>query len=61
VTTVVAETERSESPSNGSPVIEVQDLVKTYGRDTRAVDGISFGVGVALQALTLWAFHRLSR
>jgi ABC-2 type transport system ATP-binding protein len=26
-------------------VIEVRDLVKTYGRDTRAVDGISFEVG----------------
>jgi ABC-2 type transport system ATP-binding protein len=27
-----------------SPVIEVSDLVKVYGKDTRAVDGISFGV-----------------
>lgn len=27
-----------------SPIIEVQDLVKVYGADTRAVDGISFGV-----------------
>jgi ABC-2 type transport system ATP-binding protein len=27
-----------------SPVIEVSDLVKVYGDDTRAVDGISFGV-----------------
>jgi ABC-2 type transport system ATP-binding protein len=25
-------------------VIEVRDLVKVYGRDTRAVDGVSFGV-----------------
>ncbi len=45
MTTVATETGRSESPSNDSPVIEVQDLVKTYGRDTRAVDGISFDVG----------------
>jgi ABC-2 type transport system ATP-binding protein len=27
-----------------APVIEVQDLVKVYSTDTRAVDGISFGV-----------------
>ena len=27
-----------------SPIIEVRDLVKVYGKDTRAVDGISFGV-----------------
>src|SRR5215208_2205536 len=26
------------------PVIKVQDLVKVYGRDTRALDGISFEV-----------------
>ena len=29
---------------NDSPIIEVQDLVKVYGGETRAVDGISFGV-----------------
>jgi ABC-2 type transport system ATP-binding protein len=29
---------------NDSPIIEVQDLVKVYGGDTRAVDGITFGV-----------------
>ena len=28
----------------GSAIIEVQDLVKVYAGDTRAVDGISFGV-----------------
>ncbi|MGH2482904.1 MAG: ATP-binding cassette domain-containing protein, partial [Candidatus Limnocylindria bacterium] len=27
-----------------SAIIEVRDLVKVYGDDTRAVDGISFGV-----------------
>src|ERR687896_2230945 len=27
------------------PVIEVRDLVKVYGKETRAVDGISFDVG----------------
>jgi ABC-2 type transport system ATP-binding protein len=27
-----------------SAIIEVQDLVKVYAGDTRAVDGISFGV-----------------
>ncbi len=27
-----------------SPIIEVRDLVKVYGKDTRAVDGITFGV-----------------
>ena len=30
--------------SSDAPIIEVQDLVKVYGDDTRAVDGISFGV-----------------
>jgi len=33
-----------EVPSNES-VIDVRDLVKVYGRDTRALDGISFAVG----------------
>jgi ABC-2 type transport system ATP-binding protein len=32
------------TPSATTPVIEVEDLVKIYGKDTRAVDGISFGV-----------------
>jgi ABC-2 type transport system ATP-binding protein len=30
--------------NSAAPVIEVRDLVKVYGGDTRAVDGISFGV-----------------
>ena len=30
-------------PPSGT-VIQVRDLVKVYGRDTRAVDGVSFGV-----------------
>jgi ABC-2 type transport system ATP-binding protein len=30
--------------TNDAPIIEVNDLVKVYGKDTRAVDGISFGV-----------------
>jgi ABC-2 type transport system ATP-binding protein len=29
---------------NDTAIIEVQDLVKIYGKDTRAVDGISFSV-----------------
>ena len=29
---------------NSKPAIEVQDLVKVYGSDTRALDGISFSV-----------------
>jgi ABC-2 type transport system ATP-binding protein len=29
---------------NDTPIIEVEDLVKVYGKDTRAVDGISFSV-----------------
>jgi ABC-2 type transport system ATP-binding protein len=29
---------------NDTPIIEVEDLVKVYGGETRAVDGISFGV-----------------
>ncbi len=29
---------------NDTPIIEVEDLVKVYGKDTRAVDGISFAV-----------------
>jgi ABC-2 type transport system ATP-binding protein len=33
-----------QRPGDGA-VIEVTDLVKVYGQDTRAVDGISFGVG----------------
>ncbi|MGH2488876.1 MAG: ATP-binding cassette domain-containing protein [Candidatus Limnocylindria bacterium] len=32
------------STSDDSAIIEVRDLVKVYGDDTRAVDGISFGV-----------------
>jgi ABC-2 type transport system ATP-binding protein len=32
------------TPSTDPPIIEVRDLVKVYGTDTRAVDGISFGV-----------------
>jgi ABC-2 type transport system ATP-binding protein len=31
-------------PMGTDAVIEVTDLVKVYGKDTRAVDGISFGV-----------------
>jgi ABC-2 type transport system ATP-binding protein len=31
-------------PMGTDPIIEVTDLVKVYGKDTRAVDGISFGV-----------------
>jgi ABC-2 type transport system ATP-binding protein len=31
-------------PLPGDPVIEVRDLVKVYGRDTRAVDGVTFSV-----------------
>jgi ABC-2 type transport system ATP-binding protein len=31
-------------PMGTDAVIEVNDLVKVYGKDTRAVDGISFGV-----------------
>jgi ABC-2 type transport system ATP-binding protein len=30
--------------NDDSPIIEVSDLVKVYGGDTRAVDGIAFGV-----------------
>jgi ABC-2 type transport system ATP-binding protein len=30
--------------TGSGPIIEVNDLVKVYGKDTRAVDGISFGV-----------------
>lgn len=32
-------------PAGQEAVIEVRDLVKVYGSDTRAVDGISFQVG----------------
>ncbi len=32
------------APRSDEPVIEVRDLVKVYGRDTRALDGITFDV-----------------
>ena len=31
--------------TTSDPVIEVRDLVKVYGRDTRALDGVTFDVG----------------
>ena len=31
--------------ARAEPVIEVRDLVKVYGHDTRALDGVSFDVG----------------
>ncbi len=33
------------NPARAESVIEVRDLVRVYGRDTRALDGISFDVG----------------
>ena len=33
------------SHGQGQPIIEVRDLVKVYGTETRAVDGITFEVG----------------
>ena len=44
-------TRADATPANGERadatdrVVEVRDLVKVYGRDTRALDGITFGVG----------------
>jgi ABC-2 type transport system ATP-binding protein len=47
--TTTASRPQTDAPSGrrtGSPVIEVTDLVKVYKGGTRAVDGISFSVGV---------------
>jgi hypothetical protein len=52
VTTVVTETGRSESPTNGSP----------YDWTAIGEALISLAViGAVLQASTLWTFHRLSK
>lgn len=52
MTTVVTETGRSESPTNGSP----------YAWTAIEEDLISLAItGSVLQALTLWTFHRLSK